>query len=277
MGNVPIHTGPRKRGRLEGERVGIEIESLEKPVREAFVPRHPKERIVSFWSVGYRDEEEETNGFLLATQERALFVRPHYGLFNRAKPDILVDVDWANLLNVDTPKPGKLVFVDPKREYVFFHDQADAVAALCDHLRWARLGFATAFLEEHGFETDLVTACLEPMRAGQFDTAVRNAYILLETKIRHTVLADPDVTGTDLVDRAFHPENGMLNFGRTAAEKQGVYFLYRGAVQAIRNPIAHDFDQGYSKDEAFRMIAFVDILLKMMNQGLELKRKGRLR
>ncbi len=106
---------------------------------------------------------------------------------------------------------------------------------------------------------------------------MRNAYILLETKVRHTVLADPDVTGTDLIDKAFHPETGMLNFGRTAAEKQGVYFLYRGAVQAIRNPIAHDFDQGYSKDEAFRMIAFVDILLKMMNQGLELKRKGRLR
>jgi len=260
--------------------VGVDIETLDKSVREAFVPRHGSERVLYFWPAGFRQEEMDVQGYLLATQERALFVRPPTGLFRRRTPEVLVDLDLASVMNIDAPKRGsqrKLVFVDPKREYVFSHQQPDAIAALCDHLRWARLGFATAFLEAHGFETELVTACLEPVRAGQFDTAVRNAYILLETKIRHTVLADPDVTGIELVDKAFHPETGMLNFGRTPAEKQGVYFLYRGAIQAIRNPITHDFDQGYGKDEAFRMIAFVDILLKMMNQGLELKRKGRLR
>lgn len=259
----------------------VEIESLDHKIRDAFVPRHSKERIIHYWPVSFRtDEGSEEQGFLLATQERAIFMRPPGGVFGPREADVKVDLDWANLMNVDAPKRGyerRLVLVDSKREYVFSHKQADSVAALCDHLRWARLGYATAFLEAHGFETELITCCIEPMRAGQFDTAVRNAYILLETKIRHTVLADPDIVGTDLIDKAFHPETGMLNFGRTPAEKQGVYFLYRGAIQAIRNPITHDLDQGYSKEEAFRMIAFVDVLLKIMNQGLDLKRKGRLR
>jgi hypothetical protein len=265
----------------ECENLAVEINSLDSKIRDAFVPRGPKERIIYHWPAEFHtDEGIAVAGHLLATQERILFVRLHGGFFGSGKAEFMVDLDWANLTNVDAPKRGydrKLLYVDSKREYIFSHKEADAIAALSDHLRWARQGYATAFLEEHGFETDLVTSCIEPMRAGQFDTAVRNAYILLETKIRHTILADPDTVGVDLVEKAFHPESGMLNFGRTPAEKQGVYFLFRGAIQAIRNPITHDLTQGYSKDEAFRMIAFVDVLLKMMNEGLDLKRKGRLR
>jgi hypothetical protein len=244
-------------------------------VIDAFEPKSPKERMLTYW--GAFLEEERVNGYIIITQERLLFLKKKA----MGKPESVLDVNLEDLTNIEEVEIRggfkRLRLNDGKRHYQFKIENPDAVASLLQHLCWARQGYATAFLEEHGFETELVTSCIEPMRAGQFDTAVRNAYILLETKIRHTVLAEPDMVGADLVDKAFHHETGMLNFGRTSAEKQGLYFLYRGAIQAIRNPITHDLDQGYSKDEAFRMIAFVDVLLKMMNQGLDLKKKGRLR
>lgn len=102
---------------------------------------------------------------------------------------------------------------------------------------------------------------------GRLDEAVRDATLRLEARLRALCGAPADRIGTDLVGDAFKPDGGFLEpVSLPKAEREGVFALYRGAIQQIRNPVGHRA-VGQHPGPAFDTIAFVNYLLGVAEQA----------
>jgi uncharacterized protein (TIGR02391 family) len=75
---------------------------------------------------------------------------------------------------------------------------------------------------------------------GDYDSAVREAFTMVEVNVRQAGgYADTDI-GTDLMRKAFNAETGKLNDASLPeAEREGYAHLFAGAVAAFKNPHSH--------------------------------------
>ena len=116
------------------------------------------------------------------------------------------------------------------------------------------------------FVKDLVEVSEEHFQRGDYDDAVRNAFILLEEQIRDEGGYSQDKTGSDLATEAFN-EGGPLSFGETDAEIEGVMHVYRGAFMSLRNPASHRFLEDLGRDEAHSILSFANLLLMWLDDN----------
>jgi uncharacterized protein (TIGR02391 family) len=124
--------------------------------------------------------------------------------------------------------------------------------------------------ERSGLDEELLNRCTDFLRTGKYDEAVRNAFILLEERLR-VVVNKEGMTGTQLANYAFSPANGPLAklLGNNDAEKEGLRELFSGAFKLFRNPTAHGV-VGYDRVEGKSIIGLVNLLLKIVNRVGEL-------
>lgn len=96
---------------------------------------------------------------------------------------------------------------------------------------------------------------------GEYDTAVFEAFKEVEISVRAAArLTDADY-GTDLMRRAFHPENGPLaDSTRLPAERQALSDLFAGSIGSYKNPHSHR-RVAIQSDEAVEMIVLASHLL----------------
>jgi len=94
-----------------------------------------------------------------------------------------------------------------------------------------------------------------------------SAFRILEERIRTKITASPASHGVDLVQEAFHPKTGKLTFGKTEAEREGLFHLFRGSILFLRNPPAHRFIDEYSEFEIFEMVCLVNLLLNILEKS----------
>jgi len=96
-----------------------------------------------------------------------------------------------------------------------------------------------------------------------YDDTVTNAFKVLEERLRKKLGLAASVYGDNLINYAFNPETGKISLGETIAEKQAVFFLFKGVNGWYRNPAAHRFirDEGFT---TFQVISIVDYLLKLI-------------
>lgn len=98
----------------------------------------------------------------------------------------------------------------------------------------------------------------------QLDTIIREAGVVLEDRLRQTVgPAGIGQYGKDLVEIAFKPGKGVLQFSEHPAEQEGVFMLYRGAMQFIRNPPMHNLIE-YQSSTAQILLKLIDMLLRLL-------------
>lgn len=97
--------------------------------------------------------------------------------------------------------------------------------------------------------------------------AVHNAFIVLEEAVRKKGDFGPDEYGTDLMTEAFKPEGGVLSFGETGSEKEGLMHLYRGGVQTFKNPGSHRFMDDLDRRQALNILFFVNELLTLLEKS----------
>jgi len=99
-----------------------------------------------------------------------------------------------------------------------------------------------------------------------YQDVLANAFPILEEKIRKKLGLDPNCIGTKLINHALNPTSGKLILGSTEAEREAIYFLFRGAMGFLRNPPAHRLVEG-SDVEAFEVICLVDLLLRHLKKA----------
>ena len=96
-----------------------------------------------------------------------------------------------------------------------------------------------------GIDEELKQRCGPLMRINAFDEAVRNAFVLLEERLRDTVIKE-GLTGVQLANHAFAPDSPLAkHLGHTPSEREGLRELFSGAFKLFRNPAAHGV-VGYS-------------------------------
>jgi uncharacterized protein (TIGR02391 family) len=76
--------------------------------------------------------------------------------------------------------------------------------------------------------------------AGDYDTAVRDAFVILEHAVRTAAGLQPSKIGVKLMREAFSPTNGPLTDPHMqSAERERMADLFAGAIGVFKNPLSH--------------------------------------
>jgi hypothetical protein len=117
-----------------------------------------------------------------------------------------------------------------------------------------------------GIVDETLRSRLVPLGSSPLDTLIREAGVVLEDRLRTHARAGSTNFGKSLVDEVLNPRNGTLVFSSHEGEREGVYMLFRGAMQFIRNPPMHRLIE-YHEDTAALFIRLIDSLLSLLAEG----------
>lgn len=106
---------------------------------------------------------------------------------------------------------------------------------------------------------------LEQLSNAPLDTLIREAGVIFENYLRNKIDSNSSLHGVELVDDALKP-GGKLIFSSYPAEQQGVQFLFRGAMQFIRNPPMHRLID-YPESMAHEFLRLIDALMILLDQA----------
>jgi uncharacterized protein (TIGR02391 family) len=98
---------------------------------------------------------------------------------------------------------------------------------------------------------------------GKFDRAIREAAVVLEDRVRSGV-GGSDKVGVPLMEYAFGQANPKLRLSRNPREQLGAMQLYAGAMAFFRNPTGHNLKDTYTREDAVRFVAMIDLLLALI-------------
>ncbi|HEU0295479.1 MAG TPA: TIGR02391 family protein [Anaerolineales bacterium] len=111
-----------------------------------------------------------------------------------------------------------------------------------------------------GYDEELIKTCSHLIHIKAFDEAVRNAFVLLEDRLRK-VLNKRGATGFQMAQYAFSPNGPFTKLlSQDQLEYEGTRDLFYGAFRLYRNPSAHNII-GYNAGEARSIISLVNLLL----------------
>lgn len=96
-----------------------------------------------------------------------------------------------------------------------------------------------------------------------FDTIIREAAVVLEDRVREAV-GGSALTGVPLMEHAFSAKSPRLRLSTDSQEQLGAMQLYRGTMAFFRNPVGHQLKHTYTRDDATRFVAMVDLLLALL-------------
>ncbi len=106
------------------------------------------------------------------------------------------------------------------------------------------------------------------LNQGHFESAVLQAFKVLETTVRARIKAPADEVGMSLLRRAFNPDNGPLTDTRLPrAEREAFSNYISGAFGYYKNPCSHrDVDMDFVS--AFGRIVVASDLLKVIEDRI---------
>lgn len=106
---------------------------------------------------------------------------------------------------------------------------------------------------------------LAKLTSAPLDTIMREAGVVFENHLRKKIDPDSLKHGVELIDDALKP-GGKLVFSSHVGEQQGVQFLYRGAMQFIRNPPMHKIID-YPESMARQFLHLIDALMMLLDHA----------
>lgn len=129
-------------------------------------------------------------------------------------------------------------------------------------------------------ESMSVTCALHPLieevaaeryNRGAYNDAVRSAFQAVEHRV-DTLVGHSSHVGDRLMGVAFNnkPDPPMLTVTRSTggsleSEQNGMQFLFKGAMGALRNPRSHGPDEKDDRDEAEEMLVFASFLMRRLD------------
>lgn len=116
-------------------------------------------------------------------------------------------------------------------------------------------------------DPELRRRCVDLLTAeGDHDRAVFQACVVLETRVRTVIGAADDLIGTALMEQAFSPKSPALRLSPLEPEQLGALQMYRGLMAFYRNASGHRVRDDLGRDEALRIVAWIDHLLLLINK-----------
>lgn len=117
---------------------------------------------------------------------------------------------------------------------------------------------------------EIARAASSLFQNGHYANAIEDACKALDGLVRMRS-ARFDLSGTELMQKVFSPNNPILKFNTLntesdRSEQQGRMFLFSGAMLAVRNPRAHGLIED-SAENALDYIAFLSLLAKMADKA----------
>lgn len=120
-------------------------------------------------------------------------------------------------------------------------------------------------------DEELVSTCLPLFEQELYEVSIREAFTLLEQRIRKQAALDAGDIGVDLVDRAFGPKKAVLEIPLCVdeGERLGVHQLFRGAIGLLKNPMSHrSVPQFQDRRIAAEILVFCDFLLNILKTAV---------
>jgi uncharacterized protein (TIGR02391 family) len=112
------------------------------------------------------------------------------------------------------------------------------------------------------------------MARSNFDRAINQATQILEDRIRTKAAPPKKLTGENLVGFSFN-EDLSKTVLRVESEdpddQRGFTQILRGVVPAFRNKTYHHITDTLSREDAMRVVGFVDVLLRVVDKSTNTK------
>ncbi len=89
---------------------------------------------------------------------------------------------------------------------------------------------------------------------------------MLEDRVRAAV-GGSDKIGVPLIEYSFSAANPRLRLSANQREQLGAMQLYAGVTAFFRNPTGHNLKDNYTREDAVRLVALVDLLLAMIGRA----------
>jgi len=99
---------------------------------------------------------------------------------------------------------------------------------------------------------------------GDYDRVVREACVVLEDRVRKTAGYGKGQVGIALMQSAFSARNPALRLSAHEQEQQSAMNIFAGIMGYFRNDAGHNLVERYSQDDAIRLVAMIDLLLKLV-------------
>jgi uncharacterized protein (TIGR02391 family) len=114
-------------------------------------------------------------------------------------------------------------------------------------------------------DEELRQRCEDLLKAEKhYDRVIREACVILENRVRVTIGGDKGEVGVHLMARVFSQNNPLVRLSTQPSEQIGAMELYRGTMAFFRNNAGHHLVDTYSREDALRFTAWIDLLLNIL-------------
>jgi len=121
-------------------------------------------------------------------------------------------------------------------------------------------------------DEELRSRCSDILLArANFDRPINQATLILEDRIRTKAEPPQRLVGEPLVGYAFNAElsKTVLKVSDNAEDQRGFASIIKGVVPAFRNPTHHHVINKFTREEALKVCAFIDVLLKVVKNSVK--------
>lgn len=117
-------------------------------------------------------------------------------------------------------------------------------------------------------DDELKARCSDILSApSDFDRVINQATLVLEDRIRTKAGVGKDLVGVTLVNKVLNSDvsRTVLLVPSNPEEHEGICHICRGIMMSFRNPTHHFLSNDITREEALKLTAFIDYLLKIID------------
>jgi uncharacterized protein (TIGR02391 family) len=158
----------------------------------------------------------------------------------------------------------------PRGESWVVHLLAESLGTLAE-IKLAAVGSRTTTAPAMAFEAlhpRIAEKCRSLYAAGEYDSAVFNAFRAVEEELRRKSAASATEIGVTLVSTVFGQREPKLCASDVPAEQEAVHALFRGAIGAFKNPLSHRSIGHSDPTRVFELLALASLLFRIIDEAV---------
>lgn len=174
---------------------------------------------------------------------------------NVGKPYIVLD--FRALSDLSSRGFVENIEIDPRRPFTCEHDESG--------MHVTRKALKAFFIgnEFAGFDPELISRCEVLVLQGHWDTAIREAMLVFETRLRQ--VSGSSKYGVDLVNECMSDKGPFIGKFEDDKQRQRFRDLFAGVMGVIRNDYAHNF-RNPGRHETWTILRLTNLLLQKIDE-----------